>query len=114
MFTVYGTSVHGMIPLTGDGMFSAILGSVSGLLILWRLLRPGASGFVLFTASVLLLVSGIVGVVNWANVGNVPTPDPDVFFRGDVGLRWGLIMMTLGAWPGVVFTGYQLWKDELQ
>jgi hypothetical protein len=114
VFWMKGVEAPGMIPLVGDGMVSLILGGVAGALVLWRLARPGSSAFVLLAVFILLLVSGMLGVANWSNAGNIPQRDPAAFFPGDVEVSWGLIMMTLAAWPGVVSSAYQLWKDELQ
>ena len=115
VFLVIGTEAPGMIPLVGDGMIALILASLAGVLILWRLIHPpNSSGFILFAIFLLLLVSALVGVVNWANAGNIPRADSRVFFEGNVEVSWGLIVLCLGAWPGVLAAGYQLWKDELR
>ena len=114
VFWVYGTEATGMIPLIGDGMVSLILGSIAGGLTLWRLVWPASSAFLLLTVFILLLVSGAIGAVDWANVANIPRGDPTAFFPGDVEVSWGLIITALAAWPGVASTAYQLWKDELR
>lgn len=114
VFWVQGTEVTGMIPLMGDGMLLLILGSIAGGLILWRRARPNSSAFLLLTVFILLLVSGTIGAVDWANAETIPRADPTVFFSGDVEVAWGLMMTALAAWPGVASTAYQLWKDELQ
>ena len=114
VFTVKGTAAHGMIPLTGDGMVPLVLGSFAAVLVVWRMVRSRASGFVLGAVVTLLLVSGVIGMVNWSNPGSIPSPDPSSFFRGDVVASWGVIMMTIAAWSGLLATAYQLWKDELR
>ena len=114
VFWVMGTAAPGIIPLVGDGIISLIFGGVAGALALWRLVRPDSSAFVLLAVFILVLVSGMLGVANWGNAENIPQRDPTSFFPGDVEVSWGLILMTLAAWPGVVSSAYQLWKDELQ
>ena len=114
VLTVNGTAAHGMIPLMGDGMVPLVLGSIAAVLVVWRLAWSRASGFVLGTVIALLLVSGVIGMVNWSNPGSIPSPDPSSFFKGDVAASWGVMMMTIAAWSGLLATAYQLWKDELR
>ena len=112
---VMGTAAPGMIPLVGDGMIALIMASLAGVLIIWRLVYPPrSSGFILLSIFLMLLVSGLVGVVNWANAGDIPRADSRVFFEGNVEVSWGLIVLCLGVWPGVLASAYQLWKDELR
>lgn len=103
-----------MIPLIGDGMLLLILGGIAGGLILWRLVRPNSSAFLLLTVFILLLVSGTIGAVDWANAETIPRADPTAFFPGDVEVSWGLLVTALAAWLGVASTAYQLWQDELR
>ena len=104
-----------MIPLVGDGLFILILAALAGGLILWRLLLPPkSSGFLLLAIFVLLSVSALVGMVNWANVGNIPRTDSRLFFSGSVEVSWGLVVLCVGVWPGVLASAYQLWRDELR
>ena len=115
LFWVKGTEAPGMIPLVGDGLFILILAALAGGLILWRLLLPPkSSGFLLLAIFVLLLVSALVGLVNWANVGNIPRADSRLFFSGSVEVSWGLVVLCVGVWPGVLASAYQLWRDELR
>ena len=115
LFWVKGTEAPGMIPLVGDGLIILILAALAGGLILWRvLLPPKSSGFLLLAIFVLLSVSALVGIVNWANVGNIPRADSKLFFSGSVEVSWGLIVLCVGVWPGVLASAYQLWRDELR
>ena len=115
IFWVKGTEAPGMIPLVGDGMIALILAAIAGVLILWRLFHPPkSSGFLLLAIFSLLAVSAFVGMVNWANVGNIPRSDSRIFFEGSVEVSWGLIVLCLGVWPGVLASAYQLWRDELR
>ncbi len=115
VFWVVGIEAPGMIPLVGDGMVALIMASLAGVLILWRLVwPPKSSGFILLAIFLLLLVSALIGMVNWANAGNIPQSDSRSFFAGNVEVSWGLIVLCLGVWPGVLASAYQLWSDELR
>ena len=115
VFWVAGIDAPGMIPLVGDGMIALVLAALAGVLILWRLVYPPkSSGFILLAVFLLLLVSALLGLVNWANAGDIPRGDSRLFFEGNVEVSWGLIVLCVGAWPGVLASAYQLWKDELR
>ena len=115
VFRVPGLEAPGMIPLVGDGTIILILAALAGVLILWRLFRPPRScGFLLLAIFSLLAVVTFIGMVNWANVGNIPQSDSRLFFKSSVEVSWGLIVLCLGAWPGVLAAAYQLWADELR
>ena len=99
----------------GDGTVTLILAAVSGLLILWRLLLPRTTGFVLGLAAVLLMVVMVVGMLNWVDVSHMPGIfEPGKYFRTGVDPGWGLILVTLSAAIGMVASAYQLWQDELR
>ena len=115
VFQVPGLEAPGMIPLVGDGTVILIMAALAGVLILWRLFRPPrSSGFLLLAIFSLLAVATFIGMVNWANVGNIPQADSRLFFKGSVEVSWGLIVLCLGAWPGVAAAAYQLWADEFR
>ena len=115
VFWVRGVEAPGMIPLVGDGMIALIMAALAGVLILWRLIHPPkSSGFILLAIFALLLLAALVGTVNWANVGNIPQTNSRLFFSGSVEVSWGLIVLCLGVWPGVLAAAYQLWQDELR
>ena len=115
VFRVPGLEAPGMIPLVGDGTVILIMASLAGVLILWRLFRPPRScGFLLLAIFSLLAVVTLIGMVNWANVGNIPQADSRLFFKSSVEVSWGLIVLCLGAWPGVAAAAYQLWADEFR
>ncbi len=115
VFWVRGTEAPGMIPLVGDGLVILVLAALAAVMVLWRLLRPPkSSGFILLALFILLLLAALVGVVNWANAGNIPRADSRAFFSGSVEVSWGLILLCLSIWPGVLATAYQLWTDELK
>ena len=115
VFWVIGTEASGMIPLVGDGMVALILAALAGVLILWRLVYPPrSSGFLLLAIFAMLAVCTFVGSVNLANVGNIPRTDSRLFFESSVEVSWGLIVLCVGAWLGLLASGYQLWHDELR
>ena len=115
VFWVTGLSAPGMIPIFGDGTVVLVMASLAGLLILWRMVWPPKStGFILSGILCLLLLSAVIGTVNWAYPGFVPQADSRTYFKGSVEVSWGLIVMTAGLWPGVVAAAYQLWADELR
>ena len=115
VFWVRGLDAPGMIPLVGDGTVILILASLAALLILWRLFWPPRScGFLLLAIFSLLAVITLIGMVNWANVGNIPQTDSRLFFKSSVEVSWGLVVLCVGVWPGALAAGYQLWADELR
>ena len=115
VFQVPGLEAPGMIPLVGDGTVILMMAALAGVLILWRLFwPPRSSGFLLLAIFSLLAVATFIGMVNWANVGNIPQADSRLFFKGSVEVSWGLIVLCLGAWPGVAAAAYQLWADEFR
>lgn len=115
VFWVRGLDAPGMIPLVGDGTVILILASLAALLILWRLFWPPRScGFLLLAIFSLLGVITLIGMVNWANVGNIPQTDSRLFFKSSVEVSWGLVVLCVGVWPGALAAGYQLWADELR
>ena len=97
-----------------DGIYTLILAVVAGVLVLWRIVRPGLSGFVLGTASLLLLICSPIGVGNWMLVERIRGPEEVFLFQREVAVAWGLIMVTLASFPALVCAGYQLWDDELR
>ncbi len=52
--------------LIGDGVFTLVLCSTAGLIILWRVVRGRATGFLTGLAVVLLLASTVIAMLNWA------------------------------------------------
>ena len=104
--------IHGMV---GDGVFTLSLSAVAALLILWRVLRGRASGFLTGLAVVLLLVAAVIGMLNWADIDNMPgVYVPAKHFHSDARAAWGLLTTTFGAAVGAVAMAYQVWNDELR
>lgn len=115
VFWVMGLDAPGMVPIFGDGAVVLVMASLAGVLVLWRMLRPPkSSGFILSGILCLLLLSAVIGTVNWAYPGYIPQADSRTYFKGSVELGWGLVVMCVGLWPGVVAAAYQLWDDELR
>ena len=115
VFWVTGVDAPGMVPIFGDGAVVLVMVSLAGLLILWRMIRPPkSSGFILTSILCLLLLSAVIGTVNWAYPGYIPQADSRTYFKGSVEVSWGLVVMAAGLWPGVVAAAYQLWADELR
>lgn len=115
VFWVMGTEAPGMVPLIGDGAVVLIMVSLAAVLILWRLVwPPKSSGFILLGIFTLLTLSAVIGTVNWAYPGYIPQADSRTYFKGNVELSWGLVVMCIGLWPAVVAAAYQLWADELR
>lgn len=115
VFWVVGTDAPGMVPLVGDGMVVLVMASLAAALVLWRMVwPPRSSGFVLSGILCLLLLSAVIGTVNWAYPGFIPQADSRTYFKGSVEVSWGLVIMTAGLWPGVLAAAYQLWSDELR
>ncbi len=101
--------------LVGDGVFTLTLSAASALLILWRVLRGRASGFLTGLAAVLLLVAAAIGMLNWADVGNMPgVYEPGKYYHADARAAWGLLLTTFGAAAGAAAMAYQVWSDELR
>ncbi len=109
--------IDGMV---GDGVFTLSLSAAAALLILWRLSfvwrrRGRASGFLTGLAVVLLLVSAVIGMLNWVDIDNMPgVYVPGKHFHSDARAAWGLLTTTFGAAIGTVAMTYQVWKDELR
>jgi hypothetical protein len=104
--------IHGMV---GDGVFTLSLSAVTALLILWRILRGRASGFMTGLAVVLLLIAAVIGMLNWADIDHMPgVYVPAKHFHSDARAAWGLLTTTFGAAVGAVAMAYQVWNDELR
>ena len=104
--------IDGMV---GDGVFTLSLSAAAALLILWRIARGRASGFLTGLAVVLLLVSAVMGMLNWVDIDNMPgVYVPGKHFHSDARAAWGLLTTTFGAAIGTVAMTYQVWKDELR
>ena len=104
--------IHGMV---GDGVFTLSLSAVAALLILWRILRGRASGFLTGLAVVLLLIAAVIGMLNWADIDHMPgVYVPAKHFHSDARAAWGLLTTTFGAAAGAVAMAYQVWNDELR
>ena len=115
IFWVMGLDAPGMVPLFGDGTVVLAMVSLAAILILWRIvLPPKSSGFILSGILCLLLLSAVIGTVNWAYPGYIPQADSRTYFKDSVEVSWGLVVMCLGLWPGVLAAAYQLWADELR
>ena len=115
VFWVMGLDAPGMVPLIGDGMLVLVMASLAGALTLWRLVHPPkSSGFILLAILILLTLSAVIGTVNWAYPGYIPQADSRTYFKGSVEVSWGLVVMAVGLWPGVLASAYQLWADELR
>ena len=110
-----GLDAPGMVPIFGDGTVVLVMASLAAALILWRMVwPPKSSGFILSGILILLLLSAVIGTVNWAYPGYIPQADSRTFFKSSVEVSWGLVIMCVGLWPGVVAAAYQLWADELR
>ena len=104
--------VGGMV---GDGVFTLALSAAAGLVILWRILRGRASGFLTGLAVVLLLVTTVVGMLNWVDIGNMPgVYQPGKYYHTDARVAWGLLATTFGAAVSTLAMAYQVWNDELR
>ena len=104
--------VDGMI---GDGVFTLALSAVAALFILWRLLRGRANGFLLGLAVILLVIAALIGMLNWADLGNMPgVYEPGKYYHSAARPAWGLLLATFGGAAGALAMGYQLWVDELR
>ena len=104
--------IDGMV---GDGVFTLSLSAAAALLILWRVVRGQASGFLTGLAVVLLLVVAVMGMLNWADIDNMPgVYVPGKHFHSDAQAAWGLLTTTFGAAIGTAAMAYQVWKDELR
>ena len=115
VFWVMGLDAPGMVPIFGDGTVVLVMASLAAALILWRMVwPPKSSGFILSGILILLLLSAVIGTVNWAYPGYIPQADSRTFFKSSVEVSWGLVIMCVGLWPGVVAAAYQLWADELR
>ena len=106
-FQVYG--------MNGDGVFTLALSAAAVLLILWRLLRGRASGFLSGLAVILLVLSAMIGMLNWVDLGNMPgVYEPGKYYHSDARPAWGLLLTTFAGALGALATGYKLWDDELR
>jgi hypothetical protein len=101
--------------MNGDGVFTLALSAAAVLLILWRLLRGRASGFLSGLAVILLVLSAMIGMLNWADLGNMPgVYEPGKYYHSDARPAWGLLLTTFAGALGALATGYKLWDDELR
>lgn len=115
VFWVMGLDAPGMVPIFGDGAVILVMAALAGALVLWRMVRPPkSSGFILSGMLCLLLLSAVIGTVNWAYPGYIPQADSRTYFKGNVEVSWGLVVMCVGLWPAVAAAAYQLWADELR
>lgn len=115
VFWVMGLEAPGMVPFVGDGAVILVMAAVSAALILWRLIwPPKSSGFILSAILCLLLLSAVIATINWAYPGYIPQADSRTYFKSNVEVSWGLIVLCIGIWPGVLAAAYQLWYDELR
>ena len=96
-------------------MFTLALSAAAGLVILWRILRGRASGFLTGLAVVMLLISTVVGMLNWVDISNMPgVYQPGKYYHTDARVAWGLLATTFGAVVGTAAMAYQVWNDELR
>ena len=101
--------------MVGDGVFTLSLSAAAGLVVLWRILRGRASGFLTGLAVVLLLISTVMGMLNWVDLDNMPgVYQPGKYYHTDARVAWGLLATTFGAAVGTVAMAYQVWDDELR
>lgn len=101
--------------MAGDGVFTLSLSAAAALLILWRILRGRANGFLTGLAVLLLLISAVIGMLNWVDIDNMPgVYVPGKHFHSDARAAWGLLLTTFGAAAGTVAMAYQVWNDELR
>ena len=115
VFWVMGLEAPGMVPFVGDGAVILVMAAMSAALILWRLIwPPKSSGFILSAILCLLLLSAVIATINWAYPGYIPQADSRTYFKSNVEVSWGLIVLCIGIWPGVIAAAYQLWYDELR
>ena len=104
--------VGGMV---GDGVFTLALSTAAGLMILWRILRGRASGFLTGLAVVLLLITAVIGMLNWVDISNMPgVYQPGKYYHTDARVAWGLLATTFGAAASTAAMAYQVWNDELR
>ena len=101
--------------MLGDGVFTLILCSISGLIILWRVLRGRATGFLTGLAAVLLLISAVIAMLNWVDIDNMPgVYQPGKYYHSAARPAWGLLLTTFAAAAGALAMAYQVWVDELR
>ena len=101
--------------LIGDGTFTLGLCSLAGLIILWRVARGRATGFLTGLAAVLLLVSAVIAMLNWVDIDNMPgVYQPGKYYHSAARPAWGLLLTTFGAAAGALAMAYQVWTDELR
>ena len=104
--------VGGMV---GDGVFTLSLSAAAGLVILWRMLRGRVSGFLTGMAVVLLLITAVIGMLNWVDISNMPgVYQPGKYYHTDARVAWGLLATTFGAAVSAAAMAYQVWNDELR
>ena len=101
--------------LIGDGLFTLALSAVALLVIIWRGLRGRANGFLLGLAFILLVISAVVGMLNWVDIGNMPgVYQPGKYYHTDARPAWGLLVVTFASAVGALAMAYRLWDDELR
>ena len=106
------TSINGTV---GDGEITFILSLAAIALVLFRLIRPRTTGFVLMAAATLLLVSAVTGMLNWVGLDQIPNGcRPGECFRPEMSVGWGLLAVTFASVVGMAALGYQVWYDELR
>ena len=104
--------VNGMI---GDGPFTLGMSAAAVLVILWRLLRGRASGFLMGFAMILLVISALVGMLNWVDISNMPgVYEPGKYYHTDAQPAWGLLLTTFAGAASAAAMAYQVWNDELR
>ena len=105
-------SINGTI---GDGEITFYLSLVAMALVLYRLIRPRTTGFVLLAAATVLLVSAVTGMLNWVGLDQIPNGcGPGECFRPEMSVGWGLLAVTFASAVGMAALGYQVWYDELR
>ena len=112
-----------IVSVTGtdaDGYVTLAFGALTLMFVVWRLARRHANWLVLGGSVALLLISGILSVTNLMDLGastgafsahNLPSLG-GAFVRTQVGVGWGLIVVTAASWAGLTSVAYQYWQDQ--
>ena len=101
--------------INGDGQVTLAIGILAIAMILWRLLRPRSSTFLLAATIVVFVIAGLVGVFNWSEVRQIAEVYRDAkYFRFGYDIGWGLVLVTVAGFTGAGALAYQMWNDHFR
>lgn len=83
--------------LDADGSITIVLGLIAAVTALAR--ASGRGAWTLIVAAVSFALSGLIGIVDWADVESLADEAP-----GFAEVAWGLILMTMASLAGVVLS----------